>query len=294
MAMWAAQGVLGIWEATWTHGAPPRSASEALPGLILGADWPTSLVQAGELSVEALHKGCLWTLVTHLFLHQGLLHAGGNALVLWLFGRPVEAILGRRMFLALWLAGGLLGALIALAVTPDLPVIGGSAAASAVLFAMVTMLPELDLRSLIPGLGWLPVPVRARHFGWGCLGAWLLAPLFLPGEGGAGHAAALAHAAGSVAGWTGARMLGFGRQRRAMVALPRFAHARVLDAPMPAAVTARPETRAGGPAELPSSDFLREVVDPILEKLARGGWKSLAPRERALLIEASRRLRSRA
>ncbi len=141
MALWAAQGVLGIWEGTWTIGAPPRPAGQALLALLVGAEWPGALENAGALSIEALRAGRWWTPVTHLFLHAGLLHAGGNALVLWLFGRPVEAILGRRMLLALWLAGGALGALIALAVAPGATVLGGSAAAGAVLFAMVTMLP---------------------------------------------------------------------------------------------------------------------------------------------------------
>ncbi len=141
MALWAAQGVLGIWEGTWTIGAPPRPAGHALHALLVGAEWPGPRENAGALSIEALRAGRWWTPVTHLFLHAGLLHAGGNALVLWLFGRPVEAILGRRMLLALWLAGGALGALIALAVAPGATVLGGSAAAGAVLFAMVTMLP---------------------------------------------------------------------------------------------------------------------------------------------------------
>ncbi len=152
------------------------------------------------------------------------------------------------------------------------------------------------MRALIPGLGRLPVALRARLFGWCCLGAWLLLPLFLPGESNAQHGEALAHAAGAVAGWTGARMLGFGRRRRAPATLALRPRGRFseMDLLLPNSMSLRPQTRADQPAGLPPADFVREVADPILEKLASGGWESLTPRERALLAEASRRLRDRA
>jgi membrane associated rhomboid family serine protease len=71
---------------------------------------------------------------TSLFLHAGWVHAGSNALYLWLFGGSVEDAFGRAGFAATYLACGAAGALVHAATHPwsAVPLIGASAAVGGV------------------------------------------------------------------------------------------------------------------------------------------------------------------
>ena len=52
----------------------------------------------------------VWGLLTHMFLHAGLLHLGGNMLFLWIFGDNLEEQMGHAGFLVFYLLGGLAAA----------------------------------------------------------------------------------------------------------------------------------------------------------------------------------------
>jgi membrane associated rhomboid family serine protease len=62
--------------------------------------------------------GQWWRLVTAAFLHAGFLHVGFNMLVLWLAGRPLEAILGHTRFAVLYLLSALGGTVASYAFGP--------------------------------------------------------------------------------------------------------------------------------------------------------------------------------
>ena len=55
------------------------------------------------LSADGLRHGRVYQLITFQFLHGGLWHLLGNMMGLYFFGRAVEAILGSRGMLALYL-----------------------------------------------------------------------------------------------------------------------------------------------------------------------------------------------
>ncbi len=48
-----------------------------------------------------------WQVITHMFMHGGLMHIGFNMLALWMFGTPVEQRIGSKKFLFLYLSAGL-------------------------------------------------------------------------------------------------------------------------------------------------------------------------------------------
>lgn len=48
-----------------------------------------------------------WQIITHMFMHGGLMHIGFNMLALWMFGSPVEQQMGRNKFLFLYFSAGL-------------------------------------------------------------------------------------------------------------------------------------------------------------------------------------------
>lgn len=106
--------------------------------------------------VDALGSGTLvgpigLTLLTHQFLHAGLLHAGGNLLYLWIFGNNVEDRLGRPLFLAFFLVAGVIAAFAQVAVDPssELPLVGASGAISAVLGCYLVLFPGARIMSLV-------------------------------------------------------------------------------------------------------------------------------------------------
>ena len=91
------------------------------------------------------------TVFTSMFLHGGLLHAGGNMLYLWIFGDNVEDTLGHFRFGFLYLAAGLIAALAQTAVNPEsrVPMIGASGAVSGVLAAYLFLFPHASVLTLI-------------------------------------------------------------------------------------------------------------------------------------------------
>ncbi len=106
--------------------------------------------------VAAIGTGDLVTravpgLLTHMFLHASWLHLMGNALFLWIFAPRVENRLGRPLFLAFYLLGGLVAATGHILSDPasDAPMIGASGAISAVLGGYVVLFPRARIQSLV-------------------------------------------------------------------------------------------------------------------------------------------------
>jgi membrane associated rhomboid family serine protease len=91
----------------------------------------SNLFQLGELWNPATLAGNeWWRIVTSGFLQYGLFHIAANAFSLWFMGRPLELILGRVPFTALYFVS-LLGGSVANLVFNDLdaiPVVGASGA----------------------------------------------------------------------------------------------------------------------------------------------------------------------
>ena len=57
--------------------------------------------------VAVMNGSNLWGLVTHMFMHAGLMHLGGNMLFLWIFGDNLEDQMGHLGFLVFYLLCGL-------------------------------------------------------------------------------------------------------------------------------------------------------------------------------------------
>jgi rhomboid family protein len=245
---------------------------------------PGPIDDIGALSLAGLKAGHWWQPVTHLFLHGGLLQLGFSLILLAAAGNPLERILGRRHLVGIFLCGGLAGAVIRLAVEKDLHLLGSFAATCAVAVAATTILPEQDLR-MFRLFRRLPGPLPAKYFAASL--TFVLVLLFLVDNGPAVSArqlqsAHLAPLAGCFVGWLYARALGFGRR------VPVYLRSR----PVPALI-ATSANSASPDSQLASTDpheFIREAIDPILEKISREGLDHLTPGERRLLEQASERL----
>ena len=52
-----------------------------------------------------------WQLITHMFMHGGILHLAFNMFALWMFGSAIESIFGSRRFIFFYITCGLGAAL---------------------------------------------------------------------------------------------------------------------------------------------------------------------------------------
>jgi membrane associated rhomboid family serine protease len=219
------------------------------------------------LSDHGLRAAYGWQFFTAMFVHDGPWHLLGNMLILYLLGRDVESIIGQRQFLFLYLAGAAAGELGHLFLMPSTSVLlAASGGVAAVVVAYATILPELELTSMIFFV--LPIRLKAKHLAWGTFAIAILGVL-LDRAGTVTHSAYLG---GCAAGWFYAHLLGFGRpsilqralrQRRAEVERYR---------------TMSPD------------QFISEEVDPILDKISREGMQSLTWNERRILTRAQEKI----
>lgn len=166
-----------------------------------------------DLCVRANEKRSrLTSLITHQFLHGGLMHLLGNMLFLFIFGNNVEDRLGRVRFLPFYLLCGIIAALGQILVEPHSQslLIGASGAISGVLGAYLVMFPRARVLALVT-----IIPVRLPA--WAVLGAYFAFQFFYvsrsSGTEGGGGVAYWAHIVGFVAGIVLAILFTRGRPR---------------------------------------------------------------------------------
>ncbi len=222
--------------------------------------------------VPALLLSRPWTLVTYMFLHGGLGHIFFNMLALFFFGPRLEARLGSRRFLLLYLTAGISGGLLSFT-NPMIGVIGASGAVYGVMFGYAHYWPRDEV--LIWGI--LPVQVR-----------WMVVALtaisLVSGFGGAGDGVAhFAHLGGFAGAWLYLKLLDEGRGRRQF-------HARAVGL-----AYAKRDTEAGALArwtQIPRDQLHpvnREELDRVLDKIQREGIGKLTEGEREFLERFSAR-----
>jgi membrane associated rhomboid family serine protease len=165
---------------------------------------PRSFRAFFEVGMEA-HPGVLVTPLTSMYLHAGAVHLATNMLYLWVFGGPVEQLLGRRRFLGFYTACGLVAATIQVIAWPSssIPAIGASGAIAGLLAAYIVLRPGATVAALAPVLFFFPaVDVPAVLM----LGLWFLSQFFsglawLASGGSSANTAWIAHLGGFIAGF---------------------------------------------------------------------------------------------
>lgn len=158
---------------------------------------------AGRMVRQPL-AGANWlTVLTHLFLHGGVLHLLGNVWFLWIFGGNVEGRLGSIRYLLFYALAGLAAAAAQVAVGPlsTVPMIGASGAISGVLGAYLVLFPKAFVWTLVPWIvPILPVPAVVFLVAWFLMQAYQGVGSLLSGASAGGGVAWWAHAGGFAAG----------------------------------------------------------------------------------------------
>lgn len=219
----------------------------------------------------ALHRP--WSIVTYMFLHGGLGHIFFNMLGLFFFGPRLEARLGGGRFLGLYLASGIMGALLSFT-SPMVGVIGASGAVYGVMLGYARYWPRDQV------LIWGVLPVQVR---------WMVIALtgisLVSGFGGAGDGIAhFAHLGGFLGAWI------------YLVVLEHSSGAKRFHALATAAVPRHgletPATAMARWSQIPRDALHpvnREELDRVLDKIQREGVGRLTDGEREFLERFSQR-----
>jgi membrane associated rhomboid family serine protease len=251
----------------------------------------------------------LWTTVTYMFVHGGLLHLALNMYMLWIFGRRVERSWGSATFTWFYLWCGVSGWAFHWMLTPRAGVLVGASAAIlgvAVAYASRWGDDELFLFGIVPmKVKWLVVFLAV-----------LSLVMVVVNTGSVGGTAYAAHFGGMVGGWLymqtrNGQPIGSLRRRIAPAAdygddppravprhssRPREREPEIDDiVAQSKAAMARTRPQAAQVATAPSAPSntvaARAAMDMLLDKIADQGMQSLSGDERKLLDEMSRKLR---
>jgi membrane associated rhomboid family serine protease len=141
------------------------------------------LLSLGVIPAYVVKGERVYTLITSMFLHGGLVHLLGNMLYLYIFGDNIEFVLGRARYILFYIASGVLAALTHIAVavmwSSDslyIPAVGASGAISGVLGAYLLLFPHGRVR-FIALWGWIPVILNLPATIY--IGFWFLYQLFM-------------------------------------------------------------------------------------------------------------------
>jgi membrane associated rhomboid family serine protease len=151
-----------------------------------------------------------FTIFTSMFLHGGITHIASNMLFLWIFGNNVEDALGKVRFVAFYLAGGVVAALVQVvtsAATGDVytPMVGASGAIAGVLAAYMVLYPRARILTLVFVIVFVQfVRIPASFF----IGFWFVLQVVGVLFGGQPGVAVAAHVGGFVAGFVLVRIVG--------------------------------------------------------------------------------------
>ncbi len=224
--------------------------------------------------VQIAH-GYLWQFFSYLFLHANVLHLLFNMLMLYFLGIEVESEIGSKRFLQLYISGGLVGGFLwyLFNIHSHIPMIGASGAVYSVVIAFGTLYPNRPITLLIFFV--LPMTLLAKYLAIGIVAISIIFSL-----SGSSDIAHLAHLGGALFGYVFIKSLQSNRrwffsfpwQKRKNQKAQSPTILRVLKSPTD------------------KDEFIRQQIDPILDKIARQGIQSLTKDERQLLDEAKDRL----
>jgi membrane associated rhomboid family serine protease len=226
-----------------------------------------------------------WTLITHMFYHQGIWHIIGNMLWLWMFGYIFHSLTGNRKIIPLFIYGAIGGAIAFMLAYNFIPVlsshaataVGASAGIMAIVVATTMLAPDYRLFTMINN--GIPLWVFTLIF--------LIIDLALiPKENTGGH---IAHLAG---GFTGFLFIFFMRQGYDWsIGINSFFDwvNNLFNPDKPKKKTKeelfyksqrRPYTK--------TPNLSQQRIDEILDKINQHGFHSLTAEEKELLKKASK------
>lgn len=231
-----------------------------------------------------------WTLITYFFTHDlnQIWHILFNMLVLYWFGKLFVEYLGSDKMIALYVLGGITGALIYLAaynLIPNPPefltrssggvMVGASGAIFAVMVGAATLLPNYSFYLMFFG------PVRIKY-----IAAFYIIISFI-GTTGSNAGGNLAHLGGALMGFIYIKQLQAGVNWGGWITAVIYRTKKLFSFRPNVKITYRKsEPRKSGTGRSKAS---QEEIDAILDKISDRGYESLSKEEKDKLFNASKK-----
>ncbi|HEV8445421.1 MAG TPA: rhomboid family intramembrane serine protease [Gemmatimonadaceae bacterium] len=202
-----------------------------------------------------------WTVITYMFVHQGVMHILFNMISLYFFGPRVEERLGARRFLTLYFLSGIAGALLSAIFAPRVGIVGASGAVFGVMIAFAHFWPDVQIYIF----GVLPLTARVAVI------LMALLALYSGVQGSRTGVADFAHLGGFVAGWLYVKWfdMSLGAKRFRAKAKPTVAKDQLIN------------WKRVDPKSV--HEVNRDEVNRILDKISAKGLNSLTAEERLFL-----------
>ena len=226
-----------------------------------------------HLSVPGYYKQLpfkFWTIITYMFTQRDFFHLLFNMLWLYWLGLIFLDFLNKRQFIFVYLAGGIMGALLYLLAFNLLPVfsgtaersilLGASASVMAVVVATATLVPDFTIRLLFLG------NVKLKYL---ALAYFVLDIIGISSEPGG----SIAHIGGAISGFLYIRLLNRGTDLSTL--FKRRSKLKVV----------KNKGASSGQGPLPD----QEAIDKILDKISQSGYESLTKLEKEQLFKASKK-----
>lgn len=229
-----------------------------------------------------LRQGHIWTLVSYILLHDGILHLLFNGLAVFMLGRELIPLLGSRRFLIVFLSAAAVGGLLWTGVhtfTGGSSLIGSTSCVLALFIIFACFYPDREITFLLFFV--LPVTVKPKYLAWVLVGVDSLGFLFseIPGGAFTSGLSYSAHLGGILVGWVYYRYFhaNNGWDRAPTIEMPKWLS----------------RSKKAGTAALPTkvnlskpTTNLRVEVDRILDKINSHGFGALTDQEKQILDEA--------
>lgn len=219
-----------------------------------------------------------WTIVTHMFVHAGIMHILFNMVFLYFVGRMFVGFFGAKKLLSTYLLGGLSGFVLFFIAGQFIPgaagfAVGASAAVMAIFIAVATYFPDMEIRLFLFG------NVKMKYV---ALIYILIDYLSLGGGNVGGH---IGHLGGAAFGFLLMFNMKKGRDISAWFE-------RILDrittlfnrGGMRVVHRSKPKKRVVNDDEYNAQKLDKQKrIDRILDKISQGGWDSLSKDEKEFL-----------
>ncbi|MDO7846779.1 rhomboid family intramembrane serine protease [Hymenobacter sp. M29] len=233
-----------------------------------------------------------WTILSYAFTHEEFFHILFNMLNLYWFGQLVREYLGDRRLVSIYILGALAGAVVFLLTYNFVPafqeglgtpMVGASAAVTAIIVAGATLLPDYTFMLILIG------PVKIKWI------AAVVVLISLAGVNGGNPGGEIAHLGGALLGFVFIKQLQAGRDLgRPVQAVGNFFSNLTSSRPAMrvSSPSRRPETVTANAASGPRKPAapgqpLQDEIDTILDKISRSGYESLSKEEKQKLFRAS-------
>jgi hypothetical protein len=228
-----------------------------------------------------------------MFVHEGLWHLLFNMILLYFAGRIFADLLNRKRFIAVYILGGLAGFLLyflAFNIFPVFsqvgysPIIGASASIIAILVAIATYSPNMELRLILIG----NVKLKYIAIVFVALDVLLL-------DNGSNTGGRLAHIGGALFGFLYSTSLKKGNDwSKPFYAFTGFFQDFVKPRPKMKVKKGAKRKKEGYQSQYydqkskPDKDHEKKI-DKILDKISQSGYDSLTKKEKEYLFNASKK-----